>query len=458
MTAPVDERSDRTQPHSVRAEQRTLDALWDGADPSAVAAVLGRADFFQERHALLFEVTLTLHKEGAPTSVDAVAERLARSDPQAFGRLGGAAYLATIRELGTPSVQAGYWAGLVAEHAQTRREIEDATRYRQVLESGNRERIAVEQARLAEAWTAGPVCKVAGPRAAELDAFLDAEEPDHDWLIPDLLERGDRVILTGNEGRGKSTLLRQIGVQAASGLHPFGVDRFEPLRVLRLDVENGERRERRALRALRLAAGSRYAGAMTIISRIEGLDLTAQRDCDWLHDLAAQHDPDLLITGPAYKMHAGDPNDETAARVVAAHFDRLRAAHRCAILLEAHSPHASNGGRRPTRPYGASYWLRWPEFGLHLGDSGEVTHWRGPRDERDWPTLLQRGGAWPWTAVTDRDLQRWTRLKTACADLDERPTQRELADLIGESQPTISRLLGRYRDEWNALTFAQVKE
>lgn len=55
----------------------------------------------------------------------------------------------------------------------------------------------------------------------ELDQFLAEPEPDYDWLIPDILERGDRVILTGGEGAGKSTLLRQIGVQCASGIHPF---------------------------------------------------------------------------------------------------------------------------------------------------------------------------------------------------------------------------------------------
>jgi hypothetical protein len=45
------------------------------------------------------------------------------------------------------------------------------------------------------------------------------DEPD--WLIPDLLERRDRLILTGEEGLGKSYLLRQIAIMAAAGLDPF---------------------------------------------------------------------------------------------------------------------------------------------------------------------------------------------------------------------------------------------
>jgi RecA-family ATPase len=40
-------------------------------------------------------------------------------------------------------------------------------------------------------------------------------------VIPGLLERRDRLMLTGEEGLGKSYLLRQIAVMAAAGLDPF---------------------------------------------------------------------------------------------------------------------------------------------------------------------------------------------------------------------------------------------
>jgi hypothetical protein len=38
---------------------------------------------------------------------------------------------------------------------------------------------------------------------------------------------------------------------------------------------------------------------------------------------------------------------------------------------------------------------------LHLSANGTLEHWRGDRDTRDWPAALQRGGAWPWTAIHD---------------------------------------------------------
>ncbi len=86
------------------------------------------------------------------------------------------------------------------------------------------------------------------------------------------------------------------------------------------------------------------------------------------------------------------------------------------VMIEAHSPHASNGGKRPIRPYGASLWLRWPEFGIYLSPEGQLQHWRGQRDERDWPAALKRGGLLPWTVVTrERDLL-WARIAQSCAD------------------------------------------
>src|SRR6266496_2250852 len=75
----------------------------------------------------------------------------------------------------------------------------------------------------------------------------------------------------------------------------------------------------------------------------------------------------------------------------------LRTAFGFALVLEAHTPNEANGQRRVMRPYGASLWRRWPEFGLYLAEDGALSHWRGPRDERAWPSRLVRGGAWPWS-------------------------------------------------------------
>lgn len=292
--------------------------------------------------------------------------------------------------------------------------------------------------------------KPARATGIELAEFLATTPPDPEWLVPGLLARQDRVIVTGGEGHGKSTLLRQIGVQLASGVHPFGGEDFKPLRVLLYDLENSPRQIYPKLHTLFLTAGARYGGGLVIAVRGEGLDLS-HGDGEILAAEVENARPDILITGPSYKMVAGDPTEEGPARLVAAHLDRIRSEYGCAVILEAHSPHASNGGKRPTRPYGASLWLRWPEFGIHLGETGTISHWRGPRDERDWPAALQRGGTWPWSPVTrPRDLL-WASIVDYCRAAGDQLSYRDLAKMTGTSVGAVQRAIGEHRTEWEAL-------
>lgn len=254
----------------------------------------------------------------------------------------------------------------------------------------------------------GPLApRVGSPRRTErlavpeLDELLAEPDDEYDWLVENLVERGDRVIVTGGEGDGKSTLLRQIAVMVASGMNPFTHAPITPVRCLLVDAENGRGHVKRKLRSLRMAAGDTYeAGFLRVEIASGGVDLTTRKGADDLLEQVEMTGADLVVIGPLYKLASGDPIDEQTARSVAAALDRVRVDAGCALIIEAHSPHAQNG-TRPPRPYGASLWMRWPEFGIHLGKSGVLTHWRGPRDERAWPARLRRGGEWPWTVAPD---------------------------------------------------------
>jgi hypothetical protein len=289
--------------------------------------------------------------------------------------------------------------------------------------------------------------------ASELDAFLAAPVPDYDFLIPGLLERTDRVILTGPEGRGKSTLLRQLTVQAGAGIHPFTLELIEPVRCLYVDLENSRAQVRRALRPLRLAAADRYTGAgVGVVVEPAGMDLYGHApDADWLAKRIEATEAQLLVIGPLYKLATGDPTSEEVARKVTAALDQLRAHYHIALLIEAHSPYASGSGRRPLRPYGASLWSRWPEFGLHLGETGTLTHWRGARDERDWPVTLKRGGEWPWTAVDNPREALWQRVLDYVDRHGRTAGITVLARELDASHGAVQRALAAHRDLWAAL-------
>jgi len=253
--------------------------------------------------------------------------------------------------------------------------------------------------------------------APALSAVSDAEEfmagpTGYDWLVPDLLERGDRLIVTSVEGGGKSTLLRQLAVCLAAGLHPFAHSPVEAKRVLLVDLENPTRLLRRKLRPLfELCAQAGRTVAkdrMFIESRPAGIDLSRAEDDVWLDRLCASVQPDLLVIGPLYKMHTTDMGKEEPARHLTCSLDSLRARYGCALVMETHAGHGSGLGERGLRPIGSSLFMRWPEFGYGIAgrwDAGRPVRfkpWRGARDERTgWPEALKPGGPgrWPWEGV-----------------------------------------------------------
>lgn len=248
--------------------------------------------------------------------------------------------------------------------------------------------------------------------APDIWEFLAVDDPPYQWIVPDLLERGDRLMITGIEGLGKSMLNRQLAACISAGLNPFSLKPINPSRVLYVDCENTERQGRRKFRPLAQASiVSQHRipdGFLRIIHRPGGIDLTSEDDSAWLMERVVAHRPDVLFIGPFYKLHATDMNEEMGARKTVAVLDGVRERADCALVMEAHAGHAADasGAKRSVRPIGSSLLLRWPEFGfgiVPLTDEQpckfvKVQHWRGARDERDWPTQLKWGndGEWPW--------------------------------------------------------------
>ena len=76
----------------------------------------------------------------------------------------------------------------------------------------------------------------------EWTPFLETDvDLSYDWVIPNVLERQERVIVVAAEGAGKTTLARQVALMSASGIHPFRRDAMKPARTLMIDLENPER-------------------------------------------------------------------------------------------------------------------------------------------------------------------------------------------------------------------------
>jgi AAA domain/DnaB-like helicase N terminal domain len=440
-----------TPPHDVDAEEQVLGAALRG-HPDTLAS-LAADDFYRPAHRAIYRTVRQLADQGRVVDPVAVKGQLERAGgPNALADVGGLPFLHTLYAgVETVAAAPGH-ADTVCRLAASRRLLDAAIQIRQLVVEGMDPAGVVDKGSRLLSDAGNGAATGQEPDGAELDAFLDTAEPEYEWLVEDLVERQDRIGVTGGEGAGKSTLLRQVGVQLASGVHPFTLGPIAPLRVLLVDLESSSRHVRRELRKLRLAAAGAYAGGLVVVTRPQGLDLLGQpADADWLHREVAAAKPDVLAVGPVYKMAAGDPNKEEVARAVQQPLDNLRADHGCAVLLELHTGHAFNGGRRPERPIGASAWLRWPEFGFHLRADGSLSRWRADRDSRAWPAALKRGGAWPWTVEENAREVLWARILDYVDATTGVPSERELADALEEPKTTVHRVLKAHEPEWQRL-------
>lgn len=260
-------------------------------------------------------------------------------------------------------------------------------------------------------WTVDGIGLSAANRPAPLPSLDDLadrfEHAPYDWLFPELLERGDRLILVAREGQGKSTLFRQWAYQAACGVHWATGRRCDPLRVLLIDAENSERQTGRAAGRLRaiarqVAAQTGYDAPKVMIEH--GLDLTRPLWRDRIEGHLDVERPDVVIIGPLYKVFSFRSQlsfEENATQAVSI-IDDWRHRYGIAVVLEAHAAKGEDDAAMD--PRGSGVFKGWPEFGRSLifdkdNDAYRFGYFRQDRDVRVWPEWWfknQHPGGWPW--------------------------------------------------------------
>ncbi|MEV5347139.1 AAA family ATPase [Streptomyces achromogenes] len=418
---------ERVPPNDVMAERAGLGSCLMAAFARAeVLAAVNEDAYYDYRHSIIHRAIADLHATGGEVDPITLGKYLA--DRGELAKVGGQAYLWDLVRAVPTAANGEWYAGIVQDRAIRRAVIELGTRLVQMGYSTDGETSEIAEL----AVTMAREIRDQGRETEDLpiEDILDfvQHEDVYDWVVPGLLERQDRMILTASEGGGKSTLLRQMAITLAAGLHPFRTwEYIDPARVLVLDCENSASSSRRKYRPLLAAAESVEQpirrGMFHIECKPAGIDLTKAKDRAWMMRRVEKVKPDVLIIGPVYRLHAGDPNSEELARKVSVVIDEARATAGCAVLMEAHSPHQNGfASHRPLRPLGSSLWLRWPEFGFGLrpvedeksaantdGARGRrVIPWRGQRDERDWPVFIKQGEAWPWVPYKPIDADERT--------------------------------------------------
>jgi replicative DNA helicase len=262
----------------------------------------------------------------------------------------------------------------------------------------------------AELVTKLDALRTRGGEHAQLKTLAEvlAGSDEYDWVIDGLLERRDRLVLTGSEGAGKSTFVRQLAILSAAGIHPLTFRPIPPVRVLVVDAENTESQWRRATRFLTTQAareGSADPAETIMLRNASRMNLTKGTDLADVHRHIDETSPDILFIGPLYRLTPNAINTDDDATPLLAALDTLRD-RGVALVIEAHAGLAKgNTGHRDLRPRGSSALMGWPEFGLGIRPDEEfetdyeVVRWRGDRDARDWPQRMMRGVTWPWERI-----------------------------------------------------------
>ncbi|WP_230670961.1 AAA family ATPase [Rathayibacter sp. Leaf248] len=388
------------------AERAVIGALLlNGKVMREVTPLVAPGDFLDPHLGELLRGMKRLLAEGRPVDVITVAGRLQDWGVTAYTP-------ADLHELAgeVPTATNASWYAAQVREASVRRQL--LALGQNIQQAAGRTDSGVTLAKAAEGLKA---IRSGAARsralAVQLEAVMQGVD-DYDWVVPDLLERGDRLVLTGVEGGGKSMLIRQIVLLAAAGIHPFTFAPITPVRGLVIDAENTEKQWRRSSRRLVQAASLRSTENPAAKVRLwctSRLDLTKDSDLSEVHSLIDEHQPDVLAIGPLYRLvPRAITSDDDAAPLLAA-LDTIRD-RGVALLMEAHAGHTTSGatGDRELRPRGSAALLGWPEFGLGItpqkvqgrvsGSNFKLVRWRGDRDARDWPSHISRGASpFPWT-------------------------------------------------------------
>lgn len=382
----------------LKAERNLLGSvLMNAKQVRMLDGLVNRSDFSDDRMGIIWDTIVAMTSRGESVGLIEIVDK--------FPEIGvrGIDYLEVNSWMGEDVYQHG--AQGYANHVRNeslRRSLDNIARtmHESVVDAGSSPADILTKARgLIDATLSDASTGVL--QAKSLADVLDGDDT-YDWVIPEFMESGDRLILTGGEGAGKSTFARQICILAAAGVHPLTFQSIDPVRVLVVDAENTERQWRRAVRWMVRRAtesGSTDPRGNVMIAAGKRIDIIRGSHLAEIHRLIDEYEPRLLFIGPLYKITSGaiQTDDEAAPLLVA--LDSLRE-RGLAMVMEAHAAKGSSEHGREWRPRGSAALMGWPELGLGLSpinaEGVEVVRWRGDRDARAIPNFLRRGRDWPF--------------------------------------------------------------
>lgn len=252
-------------PHNLSAEQSVLGGILIRNDVLDEIDWLEVDDFYDPRHRHIFGAIRNLQADGTPLDPVTLEEELDRAGK--FEACGGHEYLGQIAlKVPTPE-NVVYYARIIHRHRISRQVTLRIAEVVAEVQRGHLDghaaisELSGEFQRIAE--QPSPIQEARSRWVIPLVEFLGEEEPDdndaEDWVIRDLVPRGEPALVAGPPKTGKTWLTLDVALSVALGT-PWLGDAFEntmpgPSRVLVLAFEDARRRLRKRVWELGRARG-----------------------------------------------------------------------------------------------------------------------------------------------------------------------------------------------------------
>jgi hypothetical protein len=201
------------------------------------------------------------------------------------------------------------------------------------LEAAEVRRIANSIARYDSASDAKATVDPFGLTVLTAKAFCEQPEPPRaSELLGPLVVRGQRLVIGGHTGQGKTTFSFCLAAAIALDREFLGWTGAGG-RVLIIDAEQGRRTIQRRLREM----GLDECEHIDFVSVPDGLSL----DSDESHiaevdRILREGNYTVVLADPLYKLHRGDSNDERESTDLMRRFDAWREQYEFALILPVH--------------------------------------------------------------------------------------------------------------------------
>lgn len=183
-------------------------------------------------------------------------------------------------------------------------------------------------------------------------------------LLGALVRRGNRIVVGGHTGEGKTTLCLGMARAILEGEMFLGFKGIGGVRALFVDAEQGLRTVKRRLREARLDS----LDSLDYLRVPDGLALThSQEEISGMEHVLAAGDYAFVMADPLYKLHRGDSNDEREAVDLMRRLDAWRERFGFALVLPVHCRKPPMRGQFTIHDlFGSSAYLRGAEVVLGL--------------------------------------------------------------------------------------------